>query len=383
MGGDLGIDTTLPAALDFLERNPSHSLLLVGRPEDISSRFARQDLADRLRALHLHPQVSLQREAPPASVRLLIWHADDVVPMDEAPAVALKSRRQSSMRIAIEAVRDGHADVAISAGNTGALMAIARLVLRMLDGIDRPAIAAALPGPSVLSNHIQSDDRRLGGSYMLDLGANVDCSAQHLLQFGLMGSALVSALGGPERPTVGLLNVGEELIKGNEVVKAAADLLRASHLNFQGNVEGNELFRHKTDVIVCDGFVGNVALKTSEGLAQTLAKYLKEEFTRSWATRLGALLAMPVLKRFAKRVDHRRYNGAALLGLRGIVFKSHGSADAYSFRHALERAAAAASQELNGRIARALAEATLSEGSSVPSDPSLRPQTAAGNALSA
>lgn len=359
MGGDLGIETTLPAALEFLERNAAHSLLLVGHSRDISARLARSDLQGRLQNLSITPVVSNTGSFLLPDERFCIWHADDIVPMDEAPAVALKSRRQSSMRIAIEAVRDGHADAALSSGNTGALMAIARLVLRMLEGIDRPAIAAALPGPSMLSSASPADTAaggRLGGSYMLDLGANVDCTAQHLLQFGLMGAALVSALGGPERPSVGLLNVGEELIKGNEVVKTAADLLRASPLNFQGNVEGNELFKHKTDVIVSDGFVGNVALKTSEGLAQTLAKYLKEEFTRSWATRLGALLAMPVLKRFARRVDHRRYNGAALLGLRGIVFKSHGSADAYSYRHALERAAAAASQELNGRIAQALAE---------------------------
>ena len=252
------------------------------------------------------------------------------------------------MRLAIEAVQEGVADAAVSAGNTGALMAIARYVLRMLDGIDRPAIATALP------------NRNGGSTLMLDLGANVDCTAEHLLQFALMGCALVSALneaqgeGSAGSPSVGLLNVGEEVIKGNDTVKAAGELLRQSKLRFYGNVEGNDIFKGTTDVIVCDGFVGNVALKTSEGLAQMMGSFLREEFTRSWSTKLVALIAQTVLRRFAKRVDHRRYNGAALLGLRGIVVKSHGSADAYAFRHALSRAADAAAKNLNDKIARAL-----------------------------
>jgi phosphate acyltransferase len=214
---------------------------------------------------------------------------------------------------------------AVSAGNTGALMAISRFVLKTLDGIDRPAIASALP------------NQKGGATTMLDLGANVDSSAEHLLQFAVLGAALVSALEEKDRPTIGLLNIGEEVIKGNEIVKQAAELLRASRLNFYGNVEGNDIFKGTTDVVVCDGFVGNVALKASEGVALMLAGMIREEFTRGPISKLLAAAAYPVLARFKRRMDHRRYNGAALLGLRGIVIKSHGSADAYAFEHALRR----------------------------------------------
>lgn len=339
MGGDHGLLSTVPAALEFLETTPETRVLMVGDRPSMEQQLQRRRFRKRASVL---------------AERLELVHAPEVVLMDDSPSLALKNKRQSSMRLAIEAVRDGAADVAVSAGNTGALMAISRFVLRTLDGIDRPAIAAAMPGPG---------DRV---SYMLDLGANVDCSAEHLLQFAYMGSALVTALGAGDRPTVGLLNVGEELIKGNEVVKQASELLRASGLHFVGNVEGNELFKSKTDVIVCDGFVGNVALKTSEGLAQALGGYLKEEFTRSFPSRLAALAAAPVLRRFAKRVDHRRYNGAALLGLRGVVFKSHGSADAYAFRHALQKAASVARYSLNDRLAEALAKAQTSPAVATP-----------------
>ena len=263
--------------------------------------------------------------------------------MDEPPAQALRGKRNSSMRVAINLVKEGRADVAVSAGNTGALMAISRFVLKTLDGIDRPAIASALP------------NQRGGATTMLDLGANVDSSAEHLLQFAVLGAALVSALEGKERPSIGLLNIGEEVIKGNEVVKQAAELLRASPLNFQGNVEGNDIFKGTTDVVVCDGFVGNVALKTSEGLAQMLAGMIKEEFTRGVFSKLAAAVAYPVLKRFKRRVDHRRYNGAALLGLRGIVIKSHGSADAYAFEQALGRGFDAARRQLLDRTIAAMA----------------------------
>jgi glycerol-3-phosphate acyltransferase PlsX len=262
--------------------------------------------------------------------------------MDESPTVALKTKRQSSMRHAFQAVADGQAQAAVSAGNTGALMAISRYVLKTLDGIDRPAIATAIPN-------------RLGGStLMLDLGANVDCGPEHLFQFAVMGAALVSVTQSNSSPSVALLNVGEEAIKGNEVVKQAAELLRGSGLRFTGNVEGNDVYKGGTDVVVCDGFVGNVALKTSEGVAQMLGAFLREEFTRSWLTKLVALIARPVLRAFAARVDPRRYNGAVLLGLRGVVVKSHGSADAYAFRHALERAADAAEHGLIARISGAL-----------------------------
>ena len=229
------------------------------------------------------------------------------------------------MRVAIDLVKAGDAQACVSAGNTGALMAISRFVLKMLPGIDRPAIVSVLPTLT-------------GCTYMLDLGANVDCEPEHLLQFGLMGSALVHAVEHKDRPSVGLLNIGEEAIKGNEIVKRAAELLRNSELNFIGNIEGDDIFRGKTDVVVCDGFVGNVALKTSEGLVHTLGQVLKEEFMRTWATRIAAVISRPVLRRFRNRFDPRRYNGATLLGLRGIVVKSHGSADSFAFERAIERA---------------------------------------------
>ena len=324
MGGDHGLAVTIPAALEFLHRHPAASVLLVGREPEIQAA-----LSQNPRSRDLLTRISVQ-------------HTDEVVAMDDPPAVALKGKRRSSMRLAIEAVAQGDAHAAVSAGNTGALMAISRYVLKTLSGIDRPAIAASLPNSTG------------GATLVLDLGANVDCSAEHLVQFAMMGSALVTSLGGQARPSIGLLNVGEEIIKGNETVKQAGELLRATSMNFIGNVEGNDIFKGTVDVIVCDGFVGNVALKTSEGLAQMMGSFLKKEFTQNWATRLLALAAQPLLKRFARRVDHRRYNGAALLGLRGIVFKSHGSADAYAFRHALERAAEAASRGLNQRISQAL-----------------------------
>ena len=302
MGGDHGCSVTVAAALAFLEHQIDAHLLLVGRQAEIESalKSARND-------------------------RIEVLHAADVVEMDDAPAIALRSKRNSSMRIAINQVKEGRADVCVSAGNTGALMAIARFVLKTLDGIDRPAIAAVLP------------NQKGGVTTVLDLGANVDCGPEHLLQFAVLGSALVAAVEQVDRPTVGLLNIGEELIKGNEVVKQASELLRASPLNFLGNVEGNDIFKGTTDVIVCDGFVGNVALKTAEGLALMLAGFVREEFTRGPLSRLQAMAALPVLKRFKRRVDARRLNGASLLGLRGLVIKSHGSADAVAFESALKR----------------------------------------------
>lgn len=329
MGGDHGLPVTIPAALAFLKHHPDHRVLLVGRQSDLAQALA-QALGQ-----------SLSAALPP---RIELLHADDVVAMDDPPAVALRTKRQSSMRVAMEAVKEGRAHAAVSAGNTGALMAIARYVLKTIDGIDRPAIATALP------------NRTGGVTTMLDLGANVDCTAEHLLQFALMGSALVSVIHGKDRPTIGLLNVGEEVIKGNDTVKLAGELLRTSHLNFYGNVEGDDIFKGTTDVVVCDGFVGNVSLKTSEGLAQMLRAFIKEEFTRNLFTKIMAMIASPVLKRFSARVDHRRYNGASLLGLRGIVIKSHGSADALAFGHALARAADAASHGLNEKIAQVLEE---------------------------
>ncbi|HEU4622048.1 MAG TPA: phosphate acyltransferase PlsX, partial [Burkholderiaceae bacterium] len=288
-------------------------LILVGREPDIRAALAQKIAPGLLNEL---------KEGGRTAIR----HADEVVAMDDAIEIALRRKKDSSMRVAIELVKSGEANAAVSAGNTGALMAISRYVLKTLDGIDRPAIASSLP------------NMKGGGTVVLDLGANVDCAADHLLQFAIMGAALVSSLEGNPRPSIGLLNIGEEVIKGNEVVKEAGELLRGSNLNFHGNVEGNDIFRGTTNVVVCDGFVGNVALKTSEGLAQMLGGFIKEEFTRGLWPKFAALVSYPILRHFRKRVDHRRYNGAALLGLRGVVFKSHGSADAYAFEWALKRA---------------------------------------------
>lgn len=317
MGGDHGPVVTVPGALAFLRRNAGSRAILVGRPEALEPVIgnARAELGDRLR----------------------VQPASEVVAMDEPPASAMRGKKDSSMRVAIDLVKAGEADAAVSAGNTGALMAISRFVLKTLPGIDRPAIATILPTLK-------------GRTYVLDLGANVDCSPGHLLQFGIMGAMLVAAVEHVDRPLVGLLNIGEEEIKGNEVVKQAGELLRASGLNFHGNVEGDDIYKGTTHVVVCDGFVGNVALKTSEGLAQMLATFLREEFSRSWLTKAMALVAMPALKAFKRRVDHRRYNGAALLGLRGVVVKSHGSADAFAFEQAIDRAAEAAANRLIERI---------------------------------
>jgi glycerol-3-phosphate acyltransferase PlsX len=278
-----------------------------------------------------------------------VVHASEVVAMHDPVDVALRRKKDSSMRVAIAQVKDGRAQAAVSAGNTGALMAIARYVLKTLDGIDRPAIASELP------------NQKGGGTMMLDLGANVDCTPQHLLQFAVMGSALVAAVSGQEQPSVGLLNVGEEVIKGSEVIKQTAELLRhakaSGDLNFFGNVEGNDIFKGTVDIVVCDGFVGNVALKASEGLASMISNFIKQEFSRSWWRKITALLAYPVLSAFKNRVDHRRYNGAALLGLRGLVFKSHGSADAYAFQNALARAYDASKNQLLERVKARVAHA--------------------------
>jgi glycerol-3-phosphate acyltransferase PlsX len=322
MGGDHGPSVTLPAVFEFLRHDTDCAAILVGREADLRADF------DRVSAEF--------------GTRLSIQQASEVVGMDEPVASALRGKKDSSMRIAAELVKSGRANAAISAGNTGALMAISRFVLKTLEGIDRPAICSILPS-------------QRGSTYVLDLGANVDCSAEHLLQFGVMGSLLVSALEHVERPTVGLLNIGEEEIKGNEVVKQAAELLRNSGLNFKGNVEGNDIFKGTVDLVVCDGFVGNVTLKASEGLAQMISGALREAFSRNLLTKFAALLAMPVLNSFKNRFDHRRYNGASLLGLRGIVVKSHGSADVLAFRCALERAAEAARQRLPEMIAARMA----------------------------
>jgi glycerol-3-phosphate acyltransferase PlsX len=335
MGGDHGPSVTVPAALRFSERHPAATIHLVGRRDAID--------------------VELRRRRASTGERLHVHHAPDVVTMDEAPAVAVKRKKQSSMRIAIDLVKSGEARACVSAGNTGALMATAHFVLRTLPGIDRPALVSVLPTAS-------------GQTYMLDLGASPDCKPEHLLQFALMGSILVEAVERRERPTVGLLNIGAEAIKGNQVVKQAGELLRASELNFVGNIEGDGIYRGEADVVVCDGFVGNVALKTSEGLARMIERFLREELTRSPLRKLGALVALPALTAFRRRVDPRRYNGATLLGLKGVVVKSHGSADRLGFYHAIERAAEEVRGEvlerISTRLAAAEAVASLAEAAS-------------------
>lgn len=315
MGGDHGPRVTIPACARFIEDYPDARLILVGT-EDVLASYS-------------HPRVDKK-------------FASEIVGMDDAVEVALRKKKDSSMRVAIQQVKDGAAQVAVSAGNTGALMAIARYLLKTLDGIDRPAIASQLP------------NAKGGVTTVLDLGANVDCTALHLLQFAVMGSALASALQPACDSSVGLLNIGEEVIKGSEVIKVAGGLLRSAAqsggLNFYGNVEGNDIFKGTVDVVVCDGFVGNVALKSSEGVASMIIGALKQEFSRNLLTKIAALTAYPILKALMRRMDYRRHNGAALLGLRGLVFKSHGSADILAFEQALIRAYGAASNGLLAKV---------------------------------
>ena len=318
MGGDFGPAVTVPASLAFLDAHVNAELALVGQ----------------LAVLQKHPQFA-QLQAHP---RCQVITATEVVAMDDPIEIALRRKKNSSMRVAVNQVKEGAAQAAVSAGNTGALMAIARYVLKTMDGIDRPAIATQLP------------NGKGGATTVLDLGANVDCTEDHLLQFAVMGSALVAAISNNPSPSVGLLNIGEEVIKGSEVIKKAGELLRSAansgDLNFYGNVEGNDIFKGTTDIVVCDGFVGNVALKTSEGLASMIGGFMKKEFSRNIFTKIAAIVAYPVLTAFKNRMDHRRYNGAALLGLQGLVFKSHGSADVFAFERALSRAYDAASNNL-------------------------------------
>lgn len=322
MGGDHGPSVTVPAAIRFLAEQPRAQVILVGQEEVLRPLLGAHADDDRLRVVH----------------------ASEVIGMDESPALAMRNKKNSSMRVAIDLVKAGEASACVSAGNTGALMAISRFVLKMLPGIERPALCPVLP--TMDGGHV----------HMLDLGANVDCSAEHLLQFGIMGAMLAEAVDHRDRPRVGLLNIGSEDIKGNEVVKKAAELLKESGLNFVGNVEGDGIFKGDADVVVCDGFVGNVALKSSEGVAQMLATFLRQEFGRNLLTRAVALAAMPVLKNFKRRLDHRRYNGAVFLGLRGISVKSHGSADELSFLHAIARAFDAAENRVIERISERLAQ---------------------------
>src|SRR4051812_1135107 len=319
MGGDHGPRVTVPAALDFQARFPDVEIVLVGIGHAIE---------EALKAHHAAPGLPLR-----------VQPASEVVAMDEPVAQAMRFKKDSSMRVAVNLVKSGAAHACVSAGNTGALMAISRFVLKTIPGIDRPAIATVLP------------NMKGGYTYVLDLGANVDCTAEQLMQFGLMGAMLVGAVEGKERASVGLLNIGIEDIKGNETVKRAGELLRASGLNFHGNVEGDDIFKGTTDVVVCDGFVGNSVLKASEGVAKMITGFLREEFKRNPWNMLAALVATPVINALRARMDPAKYNGATLLGLKGIVIKSHGSADVRAFSHALESALEEVRNNVPQRIA--------------------------------
>lgn len=305
MGGDHGPHVTVPAALSALREDPEIKIILVGDQDEITGE--------------------LNKANATVGDRVSIQHATQKVEMHELPSFALRNKKDSSMRVAINLVKEGTADSCVSAGNTGALMATSRFVLKMISGVDRPAITVTLP---TIKGH----------THVLDMGANVDTSAENLLEFAMMGSVLVSAVENIDSPTVGLLNIGEEEIKGNERVKEAARLLESSELNYVGYVEGDDIYKGTVDVVVCDGFVGNVALKSSEGVAQLLRHYMTQEFKRNFLTMLAGIIAMPVLKAFRKRIDPRRYNGASLLGLQGIVIKSHGGADVLSLTCALREA---------------------------------------------
>jgi len=328
MGGDHGSSVTVPAAIAFANHERDAELILVGREEVIRAELVKHKASN-------HP-------------RIFVVHASEVVEMDDNLEVALRRKKDSSMRVAINLVKDGKSHVCVSAGNTAALMAVSRYVLKTIPGVHRPAICFPMPS--------QKDSP----TYMLDLGANVDCEAEHLHQFALMGSALVSAVEEKEKPTIGLLNIGEEDIKGNEVVKQTAKLLRADHekgiLNFYGNVEGTDILKGTTDIIVCDGFVGNVALKAIEGTGRFFKNALVAEFKSNPINMLGALIARGAINSFSRRMNPSRYNGASLLGLRGLILKSHGSADSYSFECAIKRAYDSAKHDVLSHISSKIAE---------------------------
>lgn len=327
MSGDRGTGVIIDAVRSVLAKRNDVHLLLVGNPDTINEHIGNTPLPEG---------------------RFTLCPADQVVTMEDTAAVALRNKKTSSMRIAINMVKEGRAQAAVSAGNTGALMAISKFVLKTAPGIDRPAICTTIPAID-------------GHTHMLDLGANIDCTAEHLYQFACMGSILAQAVDSDSSPKVGLLNIGSEDIKGNEQVKEAAQLLNGSQLNYIGFVEGNEIYTDKVDVVVCDGFVGNVSLKTSEGVARMVSHYLREEFKRTPLNKLIGLVAMPVLRKFRSRIDPRRYNGASLLGLQGVVIKSHGSADAFAFANAIEIGLLEIGSDVPSMIASQLATTAAAE----------------------
>jgi phosphate acyltransferase len=317
MGGDFGPSVTLPAAYKAVTEYSDIQLILVGQQEKLEQEF---------KALGLKPDS-----------RVSFHHASEIVAMDESPAVALKKKKDSSMRVAINLVKEGVVDACISAGNTGALMATGKFVLKTIPGISRPAICTALP---TITGH----------THMLDLGANIDCTPEHLLQFAIMGSVLSESVDEKEKPSIGLLNIGSEAIKGNEIVKQASQLIAETSLNYKGFIEGDDIYTGKVDVVVSDGFVGNVSLKTAEGLASMVTTVLKQSFKKNLFTKLAALIALPVLNAVKHTLDPRQYNGASLLGLNGIVIKSHGSADVDSFFNAIKIASIEIDKSVPERI---------------------------------
>lgn len=324
MSGDHGLPVTVTAALTCVRENPELRIVLVGDQKGIRAELSKLKV-------DAHPQLS-------------VHHTTEVVGMDESPSKVLRGKKDSSMRVAIDLVKEGKAQAMVSAGNTGALMATAKFVLKTLPGIDRPAIVSAIPS---VNGHV----------HMLDLGANAECTPEQLFQFAVMGSALITAMRGETRPKVALLNIGSEEIKGNDVIRGAATLLQASRLNYIGFVEGDGVFLSDVDLVVCDGFVGNVALKTGEGVAKMIRQFLKEEFTASFLHKMAALAAMPALRALGKRIDPRHYNGATLLGLNGTVVKSHGSADEIGFANAIRVGVREVQQDLPGRIGHLLIDA--------------------------
>lgn len=327
MGGDHGPKVTVPAAVLAVEQNADLQLILVGDETELAQCL--ESVSDALKS------------------RLKIKHASQRVEMDDEPAKVLRNKKDSSMRVAINLVRDGEAGACVSAGNTGALMATARFVLKMIPGIDRPAIITTLPAIK-------------GHTYALDLGANIDSSEKHLFQFAVMADELVKAVEGIESPRIGLLNVGSEEIKGNEQVKKAFKLLKEGNFNFIGYVEGDDISTGDVDIVVTDGFVGNIALKSIEGFAKLIIHEIKQAFGRNLLTKLAAVMAVPAMRAFKNRVDPGRYNGANLIGLRGIVIKSHGSAKAESFANAIRTAKTEVDhdvvEKISGRVEEIFAE---------------------------
>lgn len=322
MGGDHGPSVTVPAAFRLLAHYPKVKLILVGNQEILNAKIAADVQSAKFQD------------------RIIVKHASEEVLMDELPSRALRNKKDSSMRVAINLVKNGEAHACVSAGNTGALMATARFVLKTLPGIDRPAITT--PFPTVVPNK---------NTHVLDLGANVDSGASYLCQFAVMGSVLASVIDNIKRPKVALLNIGSEENKGNEQIKKAAHVLAENkNINYIGFVEGDDIFKGTVDVIVCDGFIGNIMLKSIEGVLKLVGFYAKRNMKRNFGSKLLALLALPMLKKLNKDIDPGKYNGATFIGLQGVVIKSHGSANAAAFNYALEKAVVEAEKQVPQRI---------------------------------